>query len=217
MRLSSLAALIGLLLANVIPIVGVFAFGWQALDLLLLYWLEAAVVGVFTVVRVLLAMGDPTDTGLGALFGFDRYTGPGAGTSNARFGAVALFCFQYGPLWVIHGAALFLLPGFAFEPLGWEPLAVLPTLLPAVGAMALSHGLSFGLGFLAGGAWERTAPVAQVFAVFPRLLVLHYAVLIGGFGAVTLGSPLFALVVLVVLKTVADVLVEYADPLLRAA
>lgn len=217
MRLSSLAALIGLLLANAIPIVGVFAFGWQALDLLLLYWLEAAVVGVFTVVRVLLAMGDPTDTGLGALFGFDRYTGPGAGTSNARFGAVALFCFQYGPLWVIHGAALFLLPGFAFEPLGWDPLAVLPTLLPAVGAMALSHGLSFGLGFLAGGVWERTAPVAQVFAVFPRLLVLHYAVLIGGFGAVTLGSPLFALVVLVVLKTVADVLVEYADPLLRAA
>ena len=217
MRLSSLAALIGLLLANVIPIVGVFAFGWQALDLLLLYWLEAAVVGVFTVVRVLLAMGDPTDTGLGALFGFDRYTGPGAGTSNARFGAVALFCFQYGPLWMIHGAALFLLPGFAFEPLGWDPLAVLPTLLPAVGAMALSHGLSFGLGFLAGGVWERTAPVAQVFAVFPRLLVLHYAVLIGGFGAVTLGSPLFALVVLVVLKTVADVLVEYADPLLRAA
>ena len=217
MRLSSLAALIGLLLANVIPIVGVFAFGWQALDLLLLYWLEAAVVGVFTVVRVLLAMGDPTDTGLGALFGFDRYTGPGAGTSNARFGAVALFCFQYGPLWVIHGAALFLLPGFAFEPLGWDPLAVLPTLLPAVGAMALSHGLSFGLGFLAGGVRERTAPVAQVFAVFPRLLVLHYAVLIGGFGAVTLGSPLFALVVLVVLKTVADVLVEYADPLLRAA
>lgn len=209
--------MIGLLLANVIPIVGVFAFGWQALDLLLLYWLEAAVVGVFTVVRVLLAMGDPTDTGLGALFGFDRYTGPGAGTSNVRFGAVALFCFQYGPLWVIHGAALFLLPGFAFEPLGWDPLAVLPTLLPAVGAMALSHGLSFGLGFLAGGARERTAPVAQVFAVFPRLLVLHYAVLIGGFGAVTLGSPLFALVVLVVLKTVADVLVEYADPLLRAA
>jgi hypothetical protein len=216
-RISSLAALTGLLIANVVPIVGVFAFGWQALDLLLLYWLEAAVVGMFTVARVLLAMGDPTDTGLGALFGFDRYTGPGAGTSNVRFGAVALFCFQYGPLWVVHGAALFLLPRFAFEPLGWEPLVVLPTLLPAVGAMALSHGLSFGLGFLAGGVWERTAPVAQVFAVFPRLLVLHYAVLIGGLGAAALGSPLFALVVLVVLKTAADVLVEYADPLLRAA
>ena len=217
MRFSSFAALAGLLIANAVPVVGVFAFGWDALDLLLLYWLEAAVVGVFTVLKVLLAMGDPTDTGLGALFGFDRYTGPGAGTSNVRFGAVALFCLQYGPLWVVHGAALFLLPWFAFEPLGWEPLAVLPALLPAVGAMVLSHGLSFGLGFIAGGAWERTAPVAQVFAVFPRLLVLHYAVLIGGFGVAILGSPLFALLVLVVLKTAADVLVEYADPLLRAA
>jgi len=41
-----------LLLANAIPVVGVVSWGWDAFVLLMLYWLETAVIGFWMVVRL---------------------------------------------------------------------------------------------------------------------------------------------------------------------
>ena len=41
-----------LVAANLLPIVGVVFWGWDAFVLLMLYWLETAVIGFWTIVRV---------------------------------------------------------------------------------------------------------------------------------------------------------------------
>ena len=55
-------------------------------------------------------------------------------------------------------------------------------------------------------------------APYKRIIVLHLAILFGGWGVLALGSPLPVLVILVVLKTALDLklhLKEHGLPLLR--
>jgi hypothetical protein len=44
-----------LLVANLIPLVGVLFFGWSLLTILVLYWLENGIVGLWNLPRILLA------------------------------------------------------------------------------------------------------------------------------------------------------------------
>jgi hypothetical protein len=46
-----------LLVANLIPLVGVLFFGWSLLTILVLYWLENGIVGLWNLPRILLAQG----------------------------------------------------------------------------------------------------------------------------------------------------------------
>jgi Family of unknown function (DUF6498) len=46
-----------LLLANVIPLVGVVFFGWSLLTILVLYWLENGIVGLWNIPKIVMAQG----------------------------------------------------------------------------------------------------------------------------------------------------------------
>lgn len=48
---------VALLIANAIPIVGVLFFGWSLLTILVLYWVENGIVGLWTLPRIALARG----------------------------------------------------------------------------------------------------------------------------------------------------------------
>jgi uncharacterized protein DUF6498 len=41
-----------LIAANLVPLIGVFLWGWDAFVLLVLYWLETAVIAFWTIVRI---------------------------------------------------------------------------------------------------------------------------------------------------------------------
>src|SRR2546425_9035172 len=53
-------SVVTLVAANALPVLGVLALGWSVFPIVLLYWLENAVVGVFTVLKMLLAGPDDT-------------------------------------------------------------------------------------------------------------------------------------------------------------
>jgi hypothetical protein len=56
-----------LLAVNLVPLIGVMAWGWDAFVLLMLYWLETAVIAFWTVLRIAtmpkVALGDITFSG----------------------------------------------------------------------------------------------------------------------------------------------------------
>ena len=52
----STASLIG---ANLIPLVGVLFFGWDAATILVLYWAENLIVGFYSILRTVLASVEP--------------------------------------------------------------------------------------------------------------------------------------------------------------
>jgi hypothetical protein len=104
---SSIGAVVALVVANAIPLVGVLSFGWSVWTILIVYWLENGIVGAFNVLKMRRAQG--TDDG-----GTGNWTLNGTPASNmAKGGLISFFVMHYGLFWVVHGVFVFTLPLFA--------------------------------------------------------------------------------------------------------
>jgi Family of unknown function (DUF6498) len=197
---------VGLLIAvNLIPLVGVMFLGWGLFLIMVLYWLENGIIGLFNLPKIALASAP-----VGAL-----PDGPILARTNALPGLpgrgffMIFFAFHYGMFWVVHGIFVFALfrgSGSPFSRTG-NPLAVeLPgwwTL--AAASLFLSHGVSFVTNFLGKREYLAVSPQQQMGEPYSRVVVLHVTILAGGFLVEILGTPVAALVLLVVLKTAIDV------------
>ncbi len=76
----------------------------------------------------------------------------------------------------------------------------------AAAALFLSHGVSFFVNFLGKEEYLTVSPDRQMTEPYSRVVVVHVTILAGGFLADSLGAPLAALILLVLLKTVMDLL-----------
>ena len=185
-------------LANALPIAGVLLLGWKVFPLVLLYWLENVVVGGFNVGKLLLARPQEPAYSVGKLF------------------IIPFFIFHFGMFTLVHGVFVFALFGAKSLP-RFDSLAELPAAIRAyhlgwgVLALVVSHGLSFYWNYFENGEYRRASLPILMMQPYARLVVLHLAVLFGGWIVLTLGSPLLALLVLVVLKTAADVRAHQAE------
>ncbi len=132
-----------LLIANLIPVVGVVFFGWSLHTILVIYWLENGIVGFWNVPKILLAQGSviptlpelPPAAALAATRDPARAAAlrdawrsardaqaavqsgavPGAGRlpGAGRAGLAIFFLIHYGMFWFVHGVFVFALPLFA--------------------------------------------------------------------------------------------------------
>jgi len=93
--------------------------------------------------------------------------------------------------------------------LGWDAFlyrSAVPTQVRfAVLALFVSHGVSFVQNYLLKGEYAAARPEKLMGSPYGRIVVMHIAILAGGFLTMAIGSPAPLLVVLVVLKTVLDV------------
>jgi hypothetical protein len=209
-------SLVALVFANVFPLIGVLALGWNAGEIVLLYWWENLIVGAYAVLRMTLAkMNDRSLIG-GKLF------------------MIPFFFVHYGGFCAVHG--IFLLAMFAGDdvadnafpdgPHFWlGPLVFVELLFGVVGAawaqlgmgalvaltgMAVSHGVSFVQNYLRGGEWRKATYVGEMFRPYGRIVLLHICVIFGAFLVVLLGSPLLMVALLVLVKTAVDVAMHVA-------
>lgn len=180
-----------LVAANLVPLGGVLVAGWDVLTILFYYWLESLVVGLFAVPKLAIA---------------------------ARWGAfflVPFFCVHYGMFMLGHLLFIVLFFGgvlaHAFgpgPPPAFDGAAMLHHLaatatLPAL-ALVASHGFSFVQNYLRGGEWRTLSTGRAMMAPYGRILVMHAVLVVGGIPTLLVGSPAFAVALLVVLKTAAD-------------
>jgi hypothetical protein len=183
-----------LVLANLVPLYGVLAWGWEVFPLLVLFWAENVIVGLLNVARMLAV--DPADP---LLWG-------------AKLFLVPFFCVHYGMFTAGHG--IFVLSGMfggAYKVQGFNPLGAaldafreLGLWLPA-GILAASHLFSFLWNYLYRGEFRRAELKALMHKPYTRVILLHVTILFGGMAALALGSPVWALVLLIALKTLIDV------------
>ncbi len=177
-----------LIAANLVPLAGVLVWGWDAFALLALFWMENVVVGVFFALRMLTI--DPRDPALWM----------------AKLFMVPFFCFHYGMFAAIHGAFVFSVFGktYAVRDLSvLEPAARAATdygLWLPIGVLLASHLFSFVWNYLVGGEFRRAQLTRTMMQPYARVIVLHVAIILGGIAAMALGSPVWALVVLVGMK-----------------
>ena len=197
--LISVAALVA---SNLLPIVGVLAWGWDVGSLVVLYWSENLIIGAYTLLKMLVA------SPVGGLF------------------SSAFFLIHYGGFCAVHGIfVLSLAVGMddlqILEDDPWplwlvfvqllvdvvrQTLAIAPPeWLFAFAALAVSHGISLVLNYFRGGEYREHSVRDLMTAPYKRIVVLHVAILGGAFGVAALGSPWPLLLLLVALKLGLDV------------
>ncbi|MEZ5541294.1 MAG: DUF6498-containing protein [Pseudomonadota bacterium] len=197
---------LALLLANLLPVIGVLWFDWDVASIVVLYWVENLIVGLITILKMLV-------------------TGGAHALPQAAF-----FCVHYGFFAAIHGFFVLKLTGFTdLERIGgaatsWPgPLVVLEKFVAlaqqllasapdqflwACLALLCSHGASFLLLFVGQQEYRRTSVSALMSAPYRRVALLHITVIAGGFLVQQLGSPLGLLLALVALKTGMDIMLH---------
>jgi hypothetical protein len=173
-----------LVLVNSLTLIGAIYYGWDVFTLMLLYWLETAIIGFFSVVKLV---------------------------HSARALAVFLvpfFCVHFGLFMFGHltfiialfgGDTIFADTGILEQVTGIISLVAIPAT-----ALFASHLYSFLTNYIGRQEYEFKNPMHFFAYPYPRIIVMHLTIIFGGFLTMVL-SPVFSLILLSVLKTVADV------------
>jgi hypothetical protein len=190
------ASVLALLFVNLIPLVGVLFLDWDLYSIMVLYWLENLVIGGFNIIKMTFAA--KADSSL-----------------SQKLFSIPFFTFHYGFFCFVHGIFVMVLfqPGglFAtsFSPFDLFSLSFMQSLARAFNwallALVLSHGLSLVSNYFLAQEYLTVSVQEQLFQPYRRIIILHMTILVGGFVTMILGAPIFALVFMVILKTVMDV------------
>jgi hypothetical protein len=175
-----------LILANLVPVFGVLFLGWDLFLLMLLYWMESAVVGFYTVLRIV---------------------------KIARIFAILFipfFIFHYGAFMTVHLAFILSLFGSGGDDIPIPPFS--PVFLSdvplgiwfALLSLFVSHGVSFVRNFMGSREFQLTNTAKQMAMPYRRIVVMHLTIIFGGWFILVVGAPIGALIIMIFLKIFFD-------------
>lgn len=172
--------LAGVLLVNAIPLIGVIWFGWTVFEVLFLYWFENVAIGLTHAVRMEIST---------------RTNKVADGRSTTTF-----FMLHYGLFTLVHG--VFVVTFFGVIAGGFREVShgFLAPILAIMGWQAIFLIMDA----IRTQGFTGRSPDALMFEPYPRVLALHITVLAGGFLIDQMGSPVWALALLVGIKTAFD-------------
>jgi hypothetical protein len=185
-------AVISLVVANLVPAFGVVFLGWDALGLVLLYWMENIVTGFFTVWKMSLSR-------------------VGRGHERTRRFFIVFFMVHYGGFCAGHLVLACAALGHA--AFGEGVFSVLPQYLTfgmfaSLGMLLFEHGRSFYVGYVRPRKHLSTDVGSLMFTPYPRIVILHLVVIVGGIMADKYrhAGPQLAVLLLIPLKTVMELI-----------
>jgi hypothetical protein len=186
-------------LANLVPVACVLLFGWKAAVLLILYWSENLIIGAAYTVRI-----------------FSSGMAWGRGGQVLSLILVPFFIVHYGMFCFVHGIFVMLIAtiggGTTLMPAMSIPelYARVETLTRTEAGFALSllTIAAFHTGDLVGwlmrGRPARTNPMTLMFEPYSRIVALHLGIMGGTVVIIILGQPIWALLVLAIMKTLVE-------------
>ncbi|MFC5344551.1 DUF6498-containing protein [Brevundimonas staleyi] len=177
-------AVAGVVAANLIPVFGVIFLGWDAVQILILYWAENVLLGLLTIPRLLVASRDK----------------PGAALFLAGF-----FTVHYGLFCLAHLFFAMLLISDVVDQGGTMIGAFLAIVRQAsfqwaVVALAVLNLATQIREWWWPGKWRGADPKTEMFKPYGRIFVLHLTVLIGAGLVLSLGGPAGAVLILCLMK-----------------
>jgi len=175
---------LALIVANLVPLAGVYLLGWDVGEIMLLYWAESGIIGFFNLLKMAVVGRWAT-----------LFYGP-------------FFVGHYGAFMAVHLLFIYTffvqgLPGKGDIALA-EVAARFISLWPALLALMVSHGISFFINFLGRREFAGSTVQKQMAEPYSRIMIMHLTIILGGFVVMGLGSSLPALVLLMVAKIGVD-------------
>ena len=188
------------LIANALPLVGVLFFHWSLVAILLAYWLENVVIGVFQLLKIRRAtINYPVNEKNKLVIGPLRGVSP-----RERIFYSIFFCVHYGLF--LFGHLVFL--RFFGEILGEVvtfSLALLLTVLPFI----VIHRKSYLESYIGEKEYERI-PLTKLFiGPYRRIFVMHTTIIFGSIPLLFFARVFPQVgVIVVILKIVLDVVLK---------
>ncbi len=161
------------------------AYYYQSIALiLLLYWIENAIIGVFNILRMASCGQNPVGK---LLF-------------------IPFFFMHYGIFMVAHFIFLVFLLGWIGEGnvMNFSGIA---TIIIGVIAMIITHGMRFIIEETA-GALKNRSPHEFIFNPYPRIIVMHLTIILGSLMYFGLDKPFYIIFLMIALKTLIELYME---------
>lgn len=179
-------SVLALIAANLIPVAGAVFLEWELSDVMVLYWAESAIIGLFNIAKIAV-------TGRWAAL----FAGP-------------FFAGHFGGFMAIH--FLFIYTIFVEGLQGSGPSGNLSNvadlfigLWPALLALALSHGYSFFANFIGKKEYRVKTIKTLMSEPYSRIIFMHLVLIFGGGLAMVLGEPTIVILIVIALKIILDV------------
>lgn len=172
---------------HLLPLLGVWLAGWDGQTLLMLYWLETLVIGIWTVVLVALGRRQP----------IMLLSNPGQPPSMPGIGMALFVTMHAGIFMFVH--LFFLQFAFAIDRTGPEPdpVQAIVTLLVQGGLWLPLAGLFLIRGLVTADALRRGDRVDRyLIGFYFRIVLMQFAIIGGGFVLILFGAQ-GALVILI--------------------
>ncbi len=186
-------SIITLILVNLIPLYGVLFDNWQIFTVVFSYWLQSLVVGMYTILKMM------KDQGISESQKVTKDDNQLLMKQYSRLSNIILipfFCLHYGGF--LLGHLVFIIGLFPVKN-----FHITQMIIPSI-ALVINHGVSYWKNFIGQKEYLYIAPLEQMGTPYIRVFVMHLTVLGGAFMIVLLHLPIFALVLLVLLKTYGD-------------
>ncbi|MDX1460573.1 MAG: DUF6498-containing protein [Xanthomonadales bacterium] len=173
-----------LVAANLVPLAGSVFWGWNLAYVMVLYWLESAVIALFNLAKMAVIAG--------------WFAIPSG----------IFFISHFGAFMAVH--FLFIYSLFVQDmdsPSGGElrdVAAMFTELWPAVLGLVISHGFSFFSNFLGRGEHRGRTIKTQMTEPYSRIVFMHLVLIFGGGIAMVLGDSVPVLVLVIAAKVAVD-------------
>ncbi|MFC1720123.1 DUF6498-containing protein [Pseudomonadota bacterium] len=176
-----------LVIANLVPVAGTLFLGWSLSDVLVLYWAESAVIGLFNICKIIMI------SKFMALF------------------AVPFFIGHFGAFMAVH--FLFIYTIFVKGIQGMNDSAndladvarLFIGLWPALAALFVSHAYSFYTNFIRRPEYRRRTVGNQMSEPYSRIIFMQLVLILGGGLSMILGQTGPVLIGVIALKIYFDV------------
>lgn len=204
----SISAVI-LIIANLVPLYGALFAGWNVFSIMILYWLESAIIGLFNILKMNKAEGSIIEQVGGLKIAESTLNGRSIRElSQSPFSAktffIPFFFMHYGMFMLVH--LIFLVVFFGVMPAANGTPHVFDLWGITLGflSLLLSHAVSYKTNFIDQQEYK-VVSVGQLFiSPYPRIIVMHLTIILGGMLAMSTGQSATGLALLIVLKIIAD-------------
>jgi len=176
-----------LVIANLVPLAGTLILGWSLSDVLVLYWAESAVIGLFNALKIIV---------------IGRW---------AALAAVPFFLGHFGGFMAVHFLFIYTifvkgLQGMNEAGGDLADVALLFVgLWPALAALLISHAYSFVTNFMGRGEYRTRTVRGQMGEPYSRIIFMQLVLIFGGGLAMILGQAAPVLIAVIILKIYFDV------------
>ncbi len=199
-------SLLALLVANLVPLIGVLFFAWDLVLVLALFWIENIIIGVFNLLKMLLVA--VRNNVLKSLF-LSAFFILHYGIFTAAHGQLLAnvlglsdkvawnsdFADQFGPFSLFFGAA---------DLLAYFVALYSPVILLGIFGLVLSHSVSFIENFILKGAMFTQTSDKLMGRPYKHIIVMHAGLMLGAIVMQKFGSSIWLLAILVGLKIAVD-------------